>query len=125
MIAGLPRRYSRPRRSTDLNYLHSRFPTVADRLAESAKLHTRGGFARPLRRQPHHHARGDKIEVVQGNYQLIVLGRHDKRSDGGRIEASGGHPVGDCETETPGAVMEVRFEPDKYETAPGRSSPRR
>ena len=45
---------------------------------------------------------------------MLVLGRFDGRGDGARTDTSGGHPVPDTETQTPGAVMEVKWSPEKF-----------
>lgn len=93
---------------------NSTFDTVAKRQEESAKLHFRGGWRDHSDGNRISTTRGDKIEVIQGNYHMVVLGRFDDRGSGARIETSGGHVAGDTETQTPGAVMEIRYNTELY-----------
>lgn len=70
---------------------------IADRKAETAKLHTRGGWRDHTDGNRIVTTRGDKVEVIRGNYRLVVLGRYDDPRDAeGRSilpgwDASGGH----------------------------------
>lgn len=93
---------------------NSSFETVAARQEESAKLHFRGGWRDHSDGNRISTTRGDKIEVIQGNYHMLVLGRFDERGNGARMESSGGHVAGDTETQTPGAVMEIRYNTELY-----------
>jgi len=55
---------------------------------------------------------GDKVEIIQGNYQLIVLGRAASADDGVVLDASGGHLwSGDI---APGAVTRTEYKTDKF-----------
>lgn len=56
---------------------------------------------------------GDKIEVIRGNYQLIVLGRGTGDTDNGALfDASGGHIVtGDI---APGNVTRIEYKTSKF-----------
>jgi hypothetical protein len=49
----------------------------ADRVNESAKLHTKGGWRDHTDGNRVVTTRGDKVEVIRGNYKLIVLGRQE------------------------------------------------
>jgi hypothetical protein len=56
---------------------------------------------------------GDKVEVIRGNYQLIVLGRGSGDVDDGSVfDASGGHIVsGDI---APGNVTKIEYKSAKF-----------
>lgn len=56
---------------------------------------------------------GDKIEVIRGNYQLLVLGRGSgDPDDGAFFDASGGHLVtGDI---APGNVTKIEYKSSKF-----------
>ncbi len=61
------------------------------RQAESAKLYSRGGWRDHSDGNRISTTFGDKVEVVRGNYKMIVLGRHDNTEQAMGWEASGGH----------------------------------
>lgn len=55
---------------------------------------------------------GDKVEVIGGNYQLLVLGRQDEVGDGVVWDASAGHLVsGDI---APGMVTKIEYKSAKF-----------
>ena len=55
---------------------------------------------------------GDKVEIIRGNYQLLVLGRGAGPDDGVLFDASGGHLVsGDI---APGMVTRIEYKTDKF-----------
>ena len=56
---------------------------------------------------------GDKVEVIRGNYQLIVCGRMDDPDDDGAVlDISGGHIVpGDI---APGNVTRIEYKAQKF-----------
>jgi hypothetical protein len=64
------------------------FIPVADRKAETAKLHTKGGWRDHSDGNRITTTRGDKVEVIKGNYRMLILGRQDHDSG---WDASGGH----------------------------------
>ncbi|MGK4008016.1 hypothetical protein WMF31_35695 [Sorangium sp. So ce1036] len=64
------------------------FTPVAERKAETAKLHTKGGWRDHSDGNRITTTRGDKVEVVQGNYRMLVRGRQDHDSG---WDVSGGH----------------------------------
>jgi hypothetical protein len=66
--------------------------TRAKRRAESQMLLTRGGWRDHTDGNRVTTTRGDKIEVIQGNYKLLVLGRQDPRQRGevSGVDMSGG-----------------------------------
>jgi prepilin-type processing-associated H-X9-DG protein len=70
------------------------FVSVAARKAESAILHTKGGWRDHSDGNRITTTRGDKIEVIRGNYKLVVLGRQDDAGAGAGWDVSGGHIEG-------------------------------
>jgi hypothetical protein len=70
------------------------FVPPEERKAETARLHTKGGWRDHSDGNRITTTRGDKVEVVRGNYQLIVLGRQDEASDATGWDVSGGHIEG-------------------------------
>jgi len=64
------------------------FVPVAERKAETAKLHTKGGWRDHCDGNRMTTTKGDKVEVIGGNYKLLVLGRGDHESG---WDVSGGH----------------------------------
>ncbi len=70
------------------------FVSVADRKAETARLHTKGGWRDHSDGNRVTTTRGDKVEVIRGNYQLVVLGRQDDASGEAGWDVSGGHIEG-------------------------------
>jgi hypothetical protein len=78
-------------------------PSEGERQAETAKLHTKGGWRDHSDGNRISTTRGDKIEVIGGNYRMLILGRgeHDSGWD-----VSGGH-VGEVgETFAGGSTIE-------------------
>jgi hypothetical protein len=64
------------------------FVSPGERQAETAKLHTKGGWRDHSDGNRVTTTRGDKIEVIQGNYTQLILGRGD---DEAIWDVSGGH----------------------------------
>jgi hypothetical protein len=64
--------------------------SVAQRQAETANLASKGGWTDHSDGNRITTTQGDKIEVVRGNYQLIVLGRQDSAGSGAIFDVSGG-----------------------------------
>ncbi|MFO0615119.1 MAG: hypothetical protein U0414_21185 [Polyangiaceae bacterium] len=58
------------------------------RQAETAKLHTKGGWRDHSDGNRVTTTRGDKIEVVKGNYRMVIMGR---QNDVAGWDVSGGH----------------------------------
>lgn len=52
--------------------------SIARRLQESEKLHTKGGWRDHSDGNRITTTRGDKVEVIRGNYKLVVIGRQNK-----------------------------------------------
>src|SRR6201999_3120506 len=68
--------------------------SVADRHAESARLHTKGGWRDHSDGNRITTTRGDKVEVIRGNYAQLVLGPQDEAAGGAGGDVSGGQSVG-------------------------------
>jgi len=60
----------------------------AVRQAETARLHTKGGWRDHSDGNRVTTTRGDKVEVIKGNYRMVVLGRQE---DEAGWDVSGGH----------------------------------
>jgi prepilin-type processing-associated H-X9-DG protein len=69
------------------------FVPVDERKEESAILHTKGGWRDHSDGNRITTTRGDKVEVIRGNYKLVVLGRQDDPGGAG-WDVSGGHIEG-------------------------------
>ncbi|MFO0554670.1 MAG: hypothetical protein U0271_40205 [Polyangiaceae bacterium] len=102
------------KRSANIEEDGSRTPalTRANRADESNALHTKGGWRDHSDGNRITTTRGDKVEVIRGNYKLLVLGRQDEDSNGASWEASGGLiQDGDI---APGSITEIRWVQDPY-----------
>jgi hypothetical protein len=64
------------------------FIPVSERKAETAKLHLKGGWRDHSDGNRITTTRGDKVEVIKGNYRMLVLGRQERNSG---WDVSGGH----------------------------------
>ncbi|WP_437306011.1 hypothetical protein [Sorangium sp. So ce388] len=64
------------------------FIPEGERQAETAKLHTKGGWRDHSDGNRITTTRGDKVEVIKGNYRMLVLGRQE---DTAGWDVSGGH----------------------------------
>lgn len=87
------------------------------RAAETAKLTTKGGWLDHTDGNRVTTTRGDKVEVIRGNYKLLVLGREQWTEDNGvglNWESSGG--VTYHFDEVPGQIVDVRWEFDAANT---------
>ena len=65
--------------------------TMAQRQAESARLYSRGGWRDHSDGNRISTTYGDKVEVIRGNYKMIVMGRQDDTSQATGWEAGGSH----------------------------------
>jgi hypothetical protein len=63
--------------------------TRAERLHHSRHLHTRGGWRDHSDGNRISTTHGDKVEVIRGNYKLMVLGRQDDQSSSNLVDYSG------------------------------------
>lgn len=85
--------------------------TQAERQAETAVLRSKGGWRDHTDGNRITTTRGDKVEVIRGNYKLLVLGREQWRDDAGvglNYESSGG--ITYHFDEVPGQVVDIRWE---------------
>lgn len=88
-----------------------------ERQTETAKLTTKGGWRDHTDGNRISTTRGDKVEVIRGNYKLLVLGREQWTGDNGvglNYESSGGITYGF--DDVPGQIVDVRWEFDAAET---------
>jgi hypothetical protein len=77
------------------------------RTLESSQLHTKGGWRDHSDGNRITTTRGDKVEVIRGNYKLIVLGRQDQSKpkyagmdiSGGTADTGGGDLTADASTD--------------------------
>ncbi|WP_437679786.1 hypothetical protein [Sorangium sp. So ce131] len=79
------------------------FVPVAERKAETAKLHTKGGWRDHSDGNRISTTQGDKIEVIQGNYRMLVLCRGERQAG---WDVSGGHITEVSETFGGGTTIE-------------------
>jgi hypothetical protein len=79
------------------------FVPVAERKAETARLHTKGGWRDHTDGNRISTTRGDKVEVIEGNYKLLVLGRGEHEAG---WDVSGGHITEVSETFGGGTFIE-------------------
>ncbi len=84
--------------------------TPANRRAESSKLLTKGGWRDHSDGNRISTTQGDKVEIIRGNYKLLVLGRQDDPDMAAGWEGSGGLIVdGDA---APGSISEIKWVKD-------------
>jgi hypothetical protein len=81
--------------------------TVGQREAETAKLESKGGWYDHSDGNRITTTQGDKVEVIRGNYQLIVLGRQDDVAHAAIMDASGG--MFQPNDDTPANVMRLEW----------------
>jgi hypothetical protein len=79
------------------------FVPVGERKAETARLHTKGGWRDHADGNRISTTRGDKIEVIGGNYRMLILGRGEHESG---WDISGGHVTEVSETFAGGTTIE-------------------
>ena len=91
--------------------------TQAQRHKESRELYARGGWRDHSDGNRISTTYGDKVEVVRGNYKMIVLGRQDDPGEGMGWETSGDHVVDYAPGTMPGAGYWLEFVPDYQFTA--------
>ena len=84
----------------------------ATRKEESTRLHTKGGWRDHSDGNRITTTTGDKVEVIRGNYKLLVLGRQDDPDKAAAFDISGGLiQSGDI---APGSITEIRWVQDVY-----------
>jgi hypothetical protein len=79
------------------------FVPVAERQAETARLHSKGGIRDHTDGNRITTTRGDKIEIIKGNYRMVVLGRLE---DEAGWDVSGGHVAQDGITFSGGGYID-------------------
>ncbi|WP_438028304.1 hypothetical protein [Sorangium sp. So ce233] len=79
------------------------FVPVGERKAETAKLHTKGGWRDHTDGNRISTTAGDKVEVIGGNYRLLILGRGEHQAG---WDVSGGHVTEVSETFGGGTTIE-------------------
>jgi hypothetical protein len=82
--------------------------SVGERLNESNVLHTRGGWRDHSDGNRISTTYGDKIEVIRGNYKMVVLGRQDDPGVSTGWDTSG-HHIQDWGMTMPGASVRVEY----------------
>jgi hypothetical protein len=86
--------------------------TQTQRQNESRQLYARGGWRDHSDGNRITTTYGDKVEVVRGNYKMIVMGRQDDPGEGMGWEATGDHVVDYAPGTMPGAGFWLEFVPD-------------
>lgn len=86
---------------------------VAERLKQSQALHTRGGWRDHSDGNRITTTYGDKIEVIRGNYKMVILGRQDDPTSCSGWDTSGQH-IQDFGQTMPGASVRVEWMQDRY-----------
>jgi hypothetical protein len=89
--------------------------TMEQRVKESENFLTRGGWRDHTEGNRISTTRGDKIEVVHGNYKMIVMGRQPDPGGGGGWEVSGNHIQDYASGTMPGASTTLTWIPEAYE----------
>lgn len=87
---------------------------VAERLEQSAALLTRGGWWDHSDGNRISTTYGDKVEVIRGNYKMVVMSRQDSSDGAGGWDLSGGHIQDLGPASMPGASLRVEFRPGMY-----------
>ena len=94
--------------------------TKAERLAESALLYKRGGWRDHSDRNRLSTTYGDKVEVIRGNYKMIVMGRQDDTGEAMGWDVGGSHIQDYAPGTMPGAsfwlewINDARFHRPNY-----------
>jgi hypothetical protein len=88
--------------------------TPEQRAEISAMLHTRGGWRDHTEGNRITTTRGDKIEIIEGNYKLIVMGRQTDPENGTGFELNGNN-IQDFAATAPGAAVTVSWVKEAYE----------
>lgn len=88
--------------------------TVAERLEQSAALLSRGGWWDHSDGNRVSTTYGDKVEVIRGNYKMVVMHRQDDPEGGGGWDLSGGHIQDLGPASMPGASVRLEFRPGTF-----------
>ncbi len=81
--------------------------TVAQRKAETERFLTKGGWHEHTDGNRISTVVGDRIDVVRGNYKMVVLGRQDALENAASWDASGGH-IQDAAL-APNSIYEIKW----------------
>jgi hypothetical protein len=95
----------------------SRLPDK-DKLDQSKKLFERGGWWDHSDGNRVSTTWGDKVEVIRGNYKMVVMGRQDEPANAAGWDASGGH-IQDTGLSMPGASVRVEFRRSVFKDGTG------
>ena len=87
---------------------------VSERMAQSAALLTRGGWWDHSDGNRVSTTYGDKVEVIRGNYKMVVMSRQDTDDGAGGFDLSGGHLQDLGPASMPGASVRVEFRPGMF-----------
>ncbi|NUP09198.1 MAG: hypothetical protein HOW73_24370 [Polyangiaceae bacterium] len=86
--------------------------TKAQREAETARFLGKGGWHDHTQGNRVSTTQGDKIEIVRGNFKMVVLGRQDELKNAHSVDSSGGlKQEADI---SPGSITEIRWVQDPY-----------
>lgn len=86
--------------------------TEAQRKAETARFLNKGGWHDHTQGNRVSTTQGDKIEIVRGNFKMLVLGRQDEAKNAHVLDSSGG--LKQEADVAPGSVTEIRWVKDPY-----------
>lgn len=89
-------------------------PTIESRLEQSAALLTRGGWWDHSDGNRVSTTYGDKVEVIRGNYKMVVMHRQDEAESAGGWDVSGGHIQDLGPASMPGASVRLEFRPGTF-----------
>jgi hypothetical protein len=88
--------------------------SVAERLEQSAALLSRGGWWDHSDGNRVSTTYGDKVEVIRGNYKMVVMHRQDSPANSGGWDLSGGHIQDLGPASMPGASVRLEFRPGTF-----------
>ncbi|MDC3961331.1 hypothetical protein [Polyangium jinanense] len=86
----------------------------SERMEHSAALLTRGGWWDHTDGNRISTTYGDKVEVIRGNYKMVVMSRQDNPEGAGGWDLSGGHVQDLGPASMPGASVRVEFRPGMF-----------
>lgn len=86
---------------------------TSERADNSQKLFTRGGWWDHSDGNRITTTYGDKVEVIRGNYKMVIMGRQDDDAAAAMFDASGG-VIQDCGNSMIGASVRAEYRPDKF-----------
>ncbi|UQA55145.1 hypothetical protein [Polyangium aurulentum] len=86
----------------------------SERMDHSAALLSRGGWWDHTDGNRISTTYGDKVEVIRGNYKMVVMSRQDNPEGSGGWDLSGGHVQDLGPASMPGASVRVEFRPGLF-----------